>query len=499
MIEVRNSSIIIHNYELGSNKVIERYLSVYEKMKSGFFLTTFSSFIYDEENSNLIIPRGYDIGRLKKIMQDDEVIYSKKTDQSRNILLNMTCSPRDTLQEEAISFLLSEGNYSNLLYDTQKFLCLKTGKGKSYCMINAICQMKKRAMIIVDSLTISDQWKNYFLQYTDIKEKDICMLSGIKSVNKVLSEKSFEPSYKIYIATHQTLNSLYKREPKYLTNFFNKIKIGVKVYDEAHTSWQSIFCIDGYTNTARTFYLTATPGRSDPNENRLYNYVFENVPVFGREECSSSNYRYETNEVNNNEAYHIVYYISYDSKPSYNDQIELTKQGRFNLNGYSDYIKTKIYDKFLGVIMKIIDLALKRNDERKICILLIKNDMIQKLYEDLSNAYPDLTIGRFCGLVPKKDKYKEKEKRIIISTEKSLGKAEDIPNLGYLINTIPFSSSVISEQVIGRLRRCLNKNSFLFDIADHGFKNCKNNQKYRSNTFNKIAKKIRMVSFDEEE
>ena len=30
-------------------------------------------------------------------------------------------------------------------------------------------------------------------------------------------------------------------------------KIGIKVYDEAHTCWRTMFTIDGYTNTERTF------------------------------------------------------------------------------------------------------------------------------------------------------------------------------------------------------------------------------------------------------
>lgn len=495
MIEIKRSSIVIHGYSREKSKKLENFLSIFKTMPNGYKIVDYTVYNYDEEKDIMIIPRGYNINRLKSILDDFSVIENKEHDISRNIFLDCHVQPRDDLQRDAIDFLIDEGKYSNNLYQSQRFLCLKTGKGKTYCMINAISKLKRRSIIIVDSLSTAEQWKNKFLEYTNIKEKSICMISGYDSIKKIMIDKS-EPEYSIYIAMNQTLTSLIKKNPKLLTNFFTKIKVGIKVYDEAHVCWRAIFNIDAYTNTEKTYYLTATPGRSDIAENRLYCYCFETVPMYGR--TLDFSYKYQSEKVSLKEAYHVAYYVKYNSKPNYNQQIEIKnkRSQQFDLNAYSDYIKNSSYDLFLFVILKLIDVCLSvKNDDRKIVIILIKNDLIQKLFEDLSQCYPEYQIGRFCGLIDKKEKDKELDKRIILSTEKSLGKAIDIKNLGFLINTVPFASSVISEQLLGRLRNN-KKYSFLLDVADTGFEPCKRNQAIRASSYNKIVSKIREVEFN---
>ena len=500
MIKVKNSSIVIPDYDLGDCPTIERYLTVYDKLPNGFMLPKYTLYVYNEEDRELIIPRGYNISTLRKILKDDEVKYLNKPDQSRRILIKSTTTPRDDTQVEALNFLLGAGEFANTqLYESQKFLVLGTGKGKTYVSVTAVANIKERAIIIVDSLQIAEQWKEAFINFTSVKEKEIYLVSGSKSINKLMKKDKFEPDYKIYIALHQTLNSLYKNSGFFaLRNLFKKIKVGVKIYDEAHASWINICMIDACTNTKRTFYLTATPGRSDPMENRLYNYIFEKVPKYGRNDVDSNSYKYSAEEVDETEAYIKTYCIKYNSNPSYATQVELNKRGMFNLNGYSDYTKTVSYDLFLSILKKLIKIALKDERKRRIAIILIKNDMISKVYDSLMEEFAsdeEITIGRFCGLVPAKEKEKEKDKRIVLSTDKSLGKAINIENIGYLINTVPFASGVVAEQMIGRLRRH-GKNSYLFDVTDVGFQNCVNNQKSRARTYNKKSKTTKFIDWE---
>ena len=495
MIVAKASKTEILNYHLGDNKTLERYLTIYDVLPNGHRLEKMKAYYYDEDNERLIIPRGYSIPRLQKILGDESpVTYDTSHDPAIRIAgIKRTVKCRDDLQKQGLDFLLSQGKYDNLLYNTQKFLCLKTGAGKTAITVFAICEMKRRSIIIVDSLEIAKQWHDAFLTFSNIKDKDIYMISGRPSIAKLYKNKEFEPSYKVYIALHQTFTSLFKDDPKIITKFFLKTKIGIKVYDEAHVSWNSIMNIDAVTNTARTFYLTATPGRSEVTENRLHNYCYEKVPVFGRDSISS--YRYTTEEKDINERYIKVYYIRYNTHPSYNTQIEMTKRGRFNMTAYYDYQYSTGYTATIENIKTILNLCLKNKDNRRIAIILGKNDLIQKVYEDLQKVYPDKEIGRFCGLVSNKEKTLEKEKDIILSTEKSLGKAMNVENIGYLINLIPFSSQVISEQMIGRLRKNA-KYSYLFDLADVGFHNCKINQQYRSKSYNNIAISIRDIDIE---
>ena len=490
MIEVKASSIVIHDYNLGDCPKLEKYLTIFDVLPNGHRLVKMQAFYYDEENNYLIIPRGYSIPRLESILEDNNVHYSNKYDPATRISLEPIGEPRDETQRDGIDFLLSRGKFSDLLYNTQKYVSLNTGLGKTFITVHAICELKRRSIIIVDSLQIAEQWKGMFLQFSNIKEKDIYLISGKSSIAKLYKDSKFEPSYKVYIALHQTFTSIFKSNPQGITEFFLKTKIGVKVYDEAHVSWSSIFNIDALTNTARNIYLSATPGRSNADENRLYQYCFEKVPMFGRDNIMT--YRYAAEERDENDKYIKLYYIEYNSNPSYNTQLKMVRRDMFDMNAYYDYILNDIFNEFIEYIKRVIDICLKQDSDRRIVVILGKNDLIQKVYDDLINEYPKKSIGRFCGLVSPKNKEAEKDKDIVLSTEKSLGKAINVENIGYLINTIPFSSSVIAEQMIGRLRRN-EKYSFLFDITDVGFSNCKNNQKYRGKTFDKIALSIRKI------
>lgn len=499
-VEVKKSSIVIHNYEIGSCKALEKTLTVYQELPSGYKIPRFEVFRYDGENNQLVIPRGFSFFNIKRLLKvsDRDFIFNDVPDQSKSFYsIECTTAPRDKLQEEAIEFLLKETDGKEILYDSQKMLCLKTGKGKTFAMIYAICKMKRKAIIIVDSLSIAEQWKNSFLTFTTIRESQISLISGRSTINKIMELNDIENKYQVYISTHQTLTSLIRTDPNLITVFFNKIKVGVKVYDEAHASWSSMFNIDELTNTDRTFYLTASPGRSDVDENKLYKYVFETVPMFGRDDNDimlSNNNRYQSEKVDKNERYHIGYFINYNSHPSQNDIMKLIRNGNLDLNYYSDYTLNKSYKLFLYTLVEILNLFINSDKfHRKIAVLVKKTNMITQLYKDLQVIYPDMTIGRFCGLVPAKNKFNELNNDIILTTEKSCSKAVDIDNLGALVNAVPFSSPIVTEQVIGRLRHNA-KRSFYVDIADYGFKKIETNQYFRSKNLNNIL--IKSIKFD---
>ena len=125
-------------------------------------------------------------------------------------------------------------------------LCLKTGAGKTYCTIAALSIIRRRAMIIVDSDKTMKQWKEEFLKFTNLNEKEIYLISGSSSMRKIMNSERDLP-YKIYIASHRTISAFAEDEWESVTEFFHKVKIGVKVYDEAHVEYKNIFMIDSFT------------------------------------------------------------------------------------------------------------------------------------------------------------------------------------------------------------------------------------------------------------
>ena len=83
---------------------------------------------------------------------------------------------------------------------------------------------------------------------------------------------------------HQTLTSYAKSHGwNAVRDFFKKIHVGVKVYDEAHLSFKNVLRLDMFSNTMKTFYLTANFGRSDSREASLFRRCFSSVYKFGEE------------------------------------------------------------------------------------------------------------------------------------------------------------------------------------------------------------------------
>lgn len=484
IIEVKYSAIIVHNYELGDDTVLEKTLSVFDK---AIFDYTIRAYIYDEENKCLIIPRGFNSNYVSYRLKNKKLVYNNKCTFGRRIVCKEVGTPKNEIQEQSIDFLVGRNEFKDTDSETQKFLCLPPASGKTFCMIHAICYFKRATIVIVDSLRVINQWLESFLKFSDIKESDICVINSSESIIKLVKDKVFN-NYKIYLVTHQTLNSYSNKKPEKLTNLFEKLKIGVKVYDEAHVMWENIFFIDGYTNTERTFYLTGTPGRSNANEDKLYQNCFQDVMRYGQ-------------GLKTNENYIIVNYISYNSHPSFNDQASCVARRGFNINAYYDYVfSDNKLDIFLDKLFQVVDIimAFREKDNNpsmnKTVIMIHKNEHISILKECFEEKYPNLQVGTFCGLVSAKNKEKELEKDIILTNDKAMSKAVDVLGLRFFINTVPISSKILSYQIIYRLRKIPNKRSLYFDLTDIGFSACKNQLRYRKEIFNDVAYKIKNLS-----
>jgi superfamily II DNA or RNA helicase len=50
----------------------------------------------------------------------------------------------------------------------QRLISLPTGSGKTFVTISAIQELKMKALIIVDKISLAEQWKNQFLLHTDL-------------------------------------------------------------------------------------------------------------------------------------------------------------------------------------------------------------------------------------------------------------------------------------------------------------------------------------------
>lgn len=468
MIQVCRSKIIVKNYQKGDYDKLLKSLSVWDQ---GTFSYSWCNYLI--EGDDLIIPRGMNLKYLYHIYPNKRVVYDNSFDKQKSVIFKSNYEPRDSKQEESINFLLND--------DDNKMLCLKTGGGKTFCTIYALSKIKKRSMVIVDNDKTMTQWKDEFVKFTSLSENDIYLISGSDSIEKIVKAKK-DLNFRVFIASHRTISSFATKNGwDKIGELFRILQVGNKVYDEAHVEFKNIFMIDVHTNTKTTIYLTATPGRSNHKEDMVYQNMFKTVPKYGLEEKFQNNY-------------HHIYYIGYNSNPTLTEEAKCQNRYGFSVNDFSDYCfsETK-YPILLNLVEHFLNLCLKRNEGTKIAILIHKVDHVQKLYDDLTKKFPNKSFGRFCSLVPTKEREKELDADIIISTDKSLGKAVDIKNLQYLMMFVPTSSKIVSEQVLGRLRYIEGKKVVYFDFTDLGFNACVKQRQKRKQLLDKKAVAIKSL------
>jgi hypothetical protein len=472
------TSIAIYNYKNGYYKKFMNKLSVWETTQYGGRYKTWEAFIEDTENEILYIHRGIEVSDLNYYFPKHHFEFDTGCTPYKKSIIKMTGTPRDDTQRNSIDFLTSTGEFQDLKDEPQRFLCLKPGDGKTFCAINYICKKKLIPIIIIESNRILEQWKESFLKFTDISEDEICVFSGRNSVDKIM--KKGYTQYKVFIGKHQTLQSYCKDDWTKINDIICKIGAGVKIFDEAHAYWKSIFYIDMYTDVQNTIYLTATPYLSNPYENEVYKKMFSSIITYGL-------------DLKFDQVYHRIVYAKWNSHPTDIEEFNMSNAHGFDSNRYNDYLLLdKNIDTYLDYLDNLVVTFVNNNPNVKIAVVVNCNNMVEKLYKHYTNDDVfdiERSVGMYCGLIKnKKDRLAELDKDIIVTTLKGFNKGVDVERLGVVINTVSISSKTLTDQLAGRLRYNKNYKSYFVDITDEGFKQCVNHAKIRARFLNKIAK-----------
>lgn len=477
-ITVGNTFITIQPYKLGDVPGLEHRLSVYDNLYRRYIPIAFH---YVEEERKLYLPDAINIKKLAKVYNGEEnlSIEELKSDPKSSVQFNMTVTPRDNTQIKALDFLLGRGSYINNRFYPKLLLSLDTGMGKTFCAIAGISYMRTKAAIIVPDSALVERWIEEIYKITDMTEDDIYIIKGIDSIKKI-GKKTKDK--KIIIISHRTLTSLGKSHGWHtVQKLFKVMKIGVKVYDEAHKEFKNIMRIDLHSNTEKTIYLTATASRSQMKENYIYNMLFSNVP-----QLVCTNNSREDNHINT-----VIY--QYDSNPSMLDKSLCKTIKGFSANSFMKYNMdmNKGGMAFFKAIEFFMNTVLTR-DEGRILIMVGLIDMIYMLEGHLKQIYPEYAddIGIYCSKVSKDVKMDTlNNKRIIITTFKSLGTGADIKDLKYVCMAEPYSSTVTARQCSGRLR----DKGWYFELVDIGFNDCLRQYNARSKTLIRKSNKYKIV------
>lgn len=480
---------------IGTSPSLDKAFSIYERYLR-FFTKKDLLELYDKENHEYYIPIGADLKYITSLLDKDEVLY-QIVDKS-NTFVNPRDSSfeidekyqlRDQNQAESIDFLTTDKLFHS------RMLALSTGTGKTFCAIVAAFKLKMPVLII--SETLSDQWCQKIIEYTNstctIENKSIRLIKGTDKFANLMNNRK-ACSAKFYITTSSTLASTIKKFGK---EFVNKIcdylGIGIKCFDEFHMHWKQNNLIDMTIQTYLTWYLTATPSRSNEEQKRLFYKTVTKIPSYG------SKTFYERVDIN-------LINIEYNTYPN-----ELEHQKCFTSKGISSVLYWNyIFDKYnrvmyiSGILKMIIDEILDKEPEAKILVYLAKLDHIDKFKRHFESIYDKLDFGNYTTDVERKRKRYEIRKNVIFTTIGSGGVGLDVDNLQCVVSFIPFSSQITATQLIGRLRNIKDDNGnpkelYFYDCIDTGFRIMRTQRERRMTVYRPRSKNIEDFRISENE
>lgn len=222
---------------------------IQKKKAMGFWTGNLKStiYLYSKKNNNIIMPIGCleDIWHLHPIKKDYQINFGK---HNKLEFPELTFKPYK-YQEKAIEAMIKS---------KRGILKANCGSGKSICAINIIKRIGYKALIIVQTMEILNQFKTYCLEVMNLNEEDI----GIIAAGKV------EIGEKVTLALRQTLCKIDLLQYKY--------EFGTIICDECQNISSNPSSITQYekilNNLAAEYRisLSATPKRMDGLTNSMY-------------------------------------------------------------------------------------------------------------------------------------------------------------------------------------------------------------------------------------
>lgn len=481
-IDILASSVVIHNYNPGDNQRLEHLFSVWSKIKHRY---ESMGIFYDYEHKDLYLPGGINLAHVINSFSSD-LIKRIPPDPYKHIGdVKCRIKPRDDRQWEAMRFCLGLEEYSENRNRSQIGLNLNTGVGKTAIAVLTFAFYGLRTIMITASSSWLDQWRDRLLEYTDLKPSEIYTISGTPGIVKLFNGMKNTENIKFLLCTHSTLQTYAKKHGwGSIRKLFMDLQIGIKLVDEAHLYFSNINMIDAFSNCLKTYYLTATPMKSDRYEDKIYQRSFETVPkitLFDEENDPHAN----------------VLIVKINSHPSPYDK-EAINSGNygFNVLKYVDYfMQNTIYYPLLHITLYHCLSEMKSED--RVLIYHATNSAVMQSYRWIKYHYGQYSIGIYTSLVPKEIKPDQLNCKIILSTTKSAQALLDIAHLKKIIVFVePYNSAPITRQVLGRLR---DSDTELIEIVDYGFSRLHTWSVHRKKIYQTYAKEINEVQFNEQE
>lgn len=465
---LKHTRIEVYGYELGDCPSLEYTFSLWNP---NTHISTTKILEYQSDKKLLIIPRGLDMSYVERIFMTLPKVDRNPDPYVNNDPIPIRYLTKDQRQLEILKFILGMDNYKYTRTKSQLCINASTGVGKTFLAVAAMCFTGARTIIITDAIGVLEQWRAKIYEYTPLLEKDIYLIKGSTSIDRLIAREEVG-QYQVFLASHSTLKSYGDRYGwQSVDNLFSHLGCALKIYDEAHKYFDNMARIDFHSNTKKTLYLTATPERSLDSENDIYKMYFKNVPsieLFDKNKDPHVNYT----------AMH------FNSHPEPADIKKCNNSYGFNRNAYIKYFTNQPI--FYDILTILVDMMM--HIDGKCLVYIGLNESVIKAYDYIVTEFPFLAnhVGVYTSMVNKEEKAEALKKKIILSTTKSCGAAQDIAELrATIVLAEPFRSTVLARQTLGR---CREDNTVYLDFVDNGFFFTKKYYKIKKPVFTQYAK-----------
>ena len=444
-VERTTTGVIIHQPSVEIKRAVLRYFSLTNPIREYFIYSgndRSKKPLFGKEHDCIYITSGFlDVmdDAVKKLPKPTVIAYPTP----KKVEITMNREPRSKLQEDCIDMMLKS--------DAHKItLELKPGLGKTFIATYATSKLMLKPLIIAPTTLLKNQW---------VEEFEGCGIPREDIATRIWDA----PGKKLCVVTIASIELELGKDWEKLMKVINESSFGIKIIDEAHLHLKGVLRLDAICNIKHNWYLSATLGRSDVDEDKILNRALLDAKRF----VGNATY----------EEYQKEFVNIYMQDIYYNPTNKLCSQhfkyGTKGLIKATYYRMLMDYNNgipFMNNIKRLIRIAYNtKTYDGKILVLVPLLDVIDRLKNELldDSWYDKFNIVTVDGSLPLAVKRRAlDEGDLILTTTMSVGTGTDIKNLACVINFDQAASPITLEQVCGRLRD-RGKECWFFDITDH--------------------------------
>lgn len=371
--------------------------------------------------------------------------------------LNSDVTPREA-QTQIIEQIVKEKDAH------QWFVYLSQGLGKTLLSVYIISYFNTRTLIMCYNTAVLKQWIRTFAEKTSLDPNSILFIDSGKIFDRILDGTFPVWDYDIFMCTPKIL-TMYGARNGYevISILFEKMAIGMKIFDEAHRNITNIIKINAYSSVNKTLYLSGDFAQSNKRKETLYYRIFYNTPVLEPSATLMTTLKYT-----------VAIVVSFNSRPKKRDlEFVYTRRG-FSFFNYMKYQmdNPKVFFNTLWFILDSINESNAKN--YRILVLVNMIEHVDIIKEEIEHHYSNrYIVGAYHSMMSTIEKEETKEHAdLIVSTHKSFGVGIDITRVKYVISC-NIGTKIDDNQASGRARPLPDhSDAFYFMMVDRGVPYC---------------------------